>query len=340
MPIKFIGTQKEKEKIMSWTESLSRILYQIPNKPSRVQMEVNNACNLDCVMCPRHELPVELEEMDTTVFKASIDQICKFGIKQVDIGGWGEVTYHKDFVEIIRYATAKGLEISMTTNGLLLKKEKLQVLLDEGVKNLTFSIDSLERRKGDFSGHINSPSIKNLERILSFKAEYELNIKVNTLIQKANKHETLELLDFMSNLGVDMVVLFGPNVARDNEQLRIPYSAEYKLYSYIEEQATSKRWNCIVTTPLGRYRAGLRKYYFQQGSKCPQTWESIYLNRHGQVTPCTLLPDLVIAELDEYDSLEELWTSKKFKDFRRNQEVICNGCDALKFKPHDAGAHQ
>ena len=152
----------------------------------------------------------------------------------------------------------------MTTNGLLLKKERLQVLLDEGVKNLTFSIDSLERRKGDFSGHINSPSIRNLERILSYKSEYDLNIKVNTLLQKSNRHEALELLDYMSDLGVDMVVLFGPNIARDNEELRVPYSTEYKLYSYIEEQAISKRWKCIVIT-LGRYRAGLRKYYFQQG---------------------------------------------------------------------------
>ena len=324
---------------MSWTDSLSRILYQIPERPIRVQMEVNNACNLDCVMCPRHELPIELQEMNIEVFKKSIDKICKFGIEHVDIGGWGEVTYHKDFVDIIRYASSKGLQISMTTNGLLLKKERLQVLLDEGVKNLTFSIDSLEKRKGDFSGHINSPSIRNLKRILEFKSEYNLNIKVNTLLQKANRHEALELLDCMSELGVDMVVLFGPNIVRDSEQLRIPYSAEYKVYSYIEEQAKSKRWQCIVTTPLGRYRAGLRKYYFQQGTKCPQTWESIYLNRHGQVTPCTLLPDLVIAELEEYESLEELWASEKFKDFRRNQEMICDGCDALKFEPHSTGVY-
>ena len=82
---------------------------------------------------------------------------------------------------------------------------------------MTFSIDSLERRKGDFSGHINSPSIKNLERILSFKSRVRLKHKSEYSNPKVNKHETLELLDFMSNLGVDMVVLFGPNVARDNE---------------------------------------------------------------------------------------------------------------------------
>ena len=323
---------------MSWVDSLSRILYQIPQKPTRVQMEVNNACNLDCVMCPRHELPIELKEMDFNLYKASIDKLCKLGLKDVDIGGWGEVTYHRDFVEIIRYASRKGLNISMTSNGLLLKKERLQVLLDEGVKNLTFSIDSLERRKGDFSGHINSPSIRNLKRILDLKSEYKLSIRINTLLQKANRHEALEILDLMSDLGVDMVVLFGPNISRDNESLRVPYNDEYKLYKYIEEQVLSERWKCIVTTPLGRYKAGLRKYYFQQGSKCPQTWESIYLNRRGQVTPCTLLPDLVIAELEECESLEELWTSKKFKDFRRNQEEICKGCDALKFEPHDSGS--
>lgn len=322
---------------MNWVDKMSRILFQVPERPVQVQMEVNNACNLDCVMCPRHDLPIELEEMDFDLFKRSIDALQKLGMKQVDIGGWGEVTYHRNFTEIIRYATSKGLDISMTTNGLLLKKERLEVLLSEGVKQLTFSIDSLERRKGDFSGHINSPSIRNLQNIISYKDTHDLTIRVNTLIQKSNRHEILDLLDHMSEIGVDMVVLFGPNIARDKEDLRVSFEKEWQLYQYIEEQALSKRWQCIVTTPLGRYKSGSRKYYFQHGRKCPQTWESIYLNRHGQVTPCTLLPDMVLAELDQYESLEDLWNNQNFRNFRMNQEVICSGCDALKFEPHCGG---
>lgn len=322
---------------MNWVDKMSRVLFQVPDRPIQAQLEVNNACNLDCAMCPRHDLPIELEEMDLQIFKRTIDNLQRLGLKQIDIGGWGEVTYHKSFPELIRYAARKGLTISMTTNGLLLKKERLEVLLSEGVKALTFSIDSLEKRKGDFSGHINSPSIKNLNEILKLKDKYSLNIRINTLIQKSNHHEILELIDYMSEVGVDMVVLFGPNIARDKEKLRLPYTKEYKLYSYIEEQIISERWNCVVTTPLGRYKTGSRKYYFQQGHKCPQTWESIYINRHGQVTPCTLLPDMLMGELHEHESLESLWNSEKFRNFRLNQESICAGCDALKFEPHLAG---
>ena len=68
----------------------------------------------------------------------------------------------------------------------------------------------------------------------------------------------------MSDLGVDMVVLFGPNIARDNEELRVPYSTEYKLYSYIEEQAISKRWKCIVTTPWADIELGLENIIFSR----------------------------------------------------------------------------
>jgi MoaA/NifB/PqqE/SkfB family radical SAM enzyme len=318
-----------------WVDDLGKILFQVPDIPSQVQLEVNNACNLDCAMCPRHELPIELNEMPFELFCEVIDQLHRLKQTRIDLGGWGELTHHSRFCEIVRYAADKGMEISLTTNGLLLKKERLQTLLDSSVKDITLSIDSLERRKKDFTGHINNPVWKNLEELLSYKDSHNLRIRINTLIQKSNRDEIFEIIDAVDKLGVYMHVLFGPNIARDDAGLRVPYSEERALYKEIEAQRSKGRWQCVVSTPLARYKSGTRKHYFGLGGKCPQTFESFYVNLKGEVTPCTLLPDTVIGKLSEFDTLEALWKSSNFQAFRRDQERICQGCDALKFETHD-----
>jgi len=318
-----------------WVDELGKILFQIPSTPSQVQLEVNNACNLDCAMCPRHELPIELNEMPFELYCDVIDHLDRLNQKRIDLGGWGELTYHSRFCDIVEYASQKDMHISLTTNGLMLKKDKLQVLLDCGVKDITISLDSLEKRKKDFTGHINNPAWKNLQTLLSFKDSHDLRVRINTLIQKSNQHEIIELIDAVDELGIHMHVLFGPNIARDGAGLRIPYQQERELYEMIENYRIRRRWNCVVSTPLARYKSGNRKHHYSMGSKCPQTYASFYINLKGEITPCTLLPDMIMGNLSEFQTLEDLWNCERFQEFRRNQETLCEGCDALKFEKHD-----
>jgi len=317
-----------------WFEKLKRMQMAIPPKPAMVQIELNNACNLDCTMCPRHELPIELQEMDWDTYVQVLNQLDSFGLHRIDLGGWGEITYHKQFNEMIEFACKRGFHVSFTTNGLLLRKEKLQRVLDAGVREITFSLDSLEKRSKGFEGHINNTAWKNLQELLSHREQYKLIIRVNTLVQKSNFHEIIEITDRLDELGVYMHVLFGPNKARDHENLRLDFEQEVQLYSQIEEFRSQDRWKMIVTTPPGRYRKGSRSLNFKLNEHCPQTFESMYINRKGQVTPCTLLPDHHFGHLKDHESLQSLWKGCGFKDFRRNQKSVCDGCDALKFEEH------
>jgi len=319
-----------------WVDELGKILFQTPSRPSYAQLELNNACNLDCAMCPRHELPIKLQEMPLEVFEKVVDQLSRLGQTQIDMGGWGEVTFHSKFADMVAYANSRGMKISLTTNGLLLRGEKMQILLDQGVKDITFSIDSLEKRKKDFTGHINSPAIRNLIELAKYKESHSLNLRINTLVQKSNAHEVLELLDEMDQIGVDMVVLFGPNIARDGANFRLPFDKEQALYDEIDQFKAVGRWKCVVTTPPGRYKKGLRKYHYGLGKYCPQTYQSFYINLQGKITPCTLLPALELGDPKDFESLDELWNSPGFKAFRRDQVEICKGCDALKFEAHCA----
>ncbi|MCJ8347662.1 radical SAM protein [bacterium] len=317
-----------------WLDDLQRILFQIPNTPNMAQLEANNACNLDCTMCPRHELNIDLEEMDFKKYSDTLYQLKKLNILEIDVGGWGEVTYHSRFIDLIKLAKELGFKVYFTSNGLLLNEKKFQEILDLGLDGITLSIDSIEKKTKDFTGHLNAPVWKKLRLFLSLRDSSKTHIKVNTLVQKANVHEVIAISNALNNLKVDMHILFGPNIARDIENLRVPYLEECELYERIEALRDSKHWDMVVSTPLGRYHRDKRRYHFMLGEKCPQTWQNIYVNREGYVTPCTLLPDWHIDKLSNIENIDQLWNHEKYKDFRRNQKEYCNGCDAMKFENH------
>lgn len=318
-----------------WLDDLQRILFQIPNKPNMIQLEANNACNLDCTMCPRHELNIDLDEMNFDLYSDTLHRLNKLNIKEIDIGGWGEITYHSRFFDLIKLAKSLDFKVYFTSNGLLLNEKMFKKLLDIGLDGITLSIDSIEKQTKDFTGHINVPVWKKLRLFLSLRDKSKTHLKVNTLVQKANAHEIIAISNALDKLEVDMHIIFGPNIARDIDNLRVPYQEEYKLYETIESLKENKHWKMIVSTPLGRYHKDKRRYHFMLGERCPQTWQNIYVNRIGYVTPCTLLPDWHIDKLSNIKSIDQLWNHPKYKDFRRNQKHYCNGCDAMKFDKHD-----
>ncbi|MCO4781851.1 MAG: radical SAM protein [Candidatus Cloacimonetes bacterium] len=318
-----------------WLDDLQRILFQVPQAPNMAQLEANNACNLDCTMCPRNELNIQLKEMDFEVYSNTLYKLRDLNINEIDIGGWGEITYHSRFFELIELAKELGFKVYFTSNGLLLNQKKLERLLEIGLDGITFSIDSAEKQTKDFTGHINVPVWKKLRLLLSLRDPKKTHVKVNTLVQKANYHEVIAISNSLDKLKIDMHIIFGPNISRDIENLRVPYDTEYKLYESIEELRESKQWDMIVSTPLGRYHKDKRRYHFMLGERCPQTWQNIYVNRSGYVTPCTLLPDWHIDKLENITNIDQLWNHKRYKDFRRNQKHYCDGCDAMKFEKHD-----
>ena len=44
-------------------ETINRLRYKIPDNPQQVQIEITNRCNMDCPMCQREDLGIELEHM-------------------------------------------------------------------------------------------------------------------------------------------------------------------------------------------------------------------------------------------------------------------------------------
>ncbi|GAI91258.1 unnamed protein product, partial [marine sediment metagenome] len=81
--------------------------------------------------------------MDFDFFKRIIDDASQIGVKTIHLYLHGESLLHPQLVEMISYIKSKNLEFNLTTNGMLLNKEKIELILHSGVSSadhIVFSI--------------------------------------------------------------------------------------------------------------------------------------------------------------------------------------------------------
>lgn len=100
-------------------------------------------CNLRCRYCmPANPGWTAGEQLCTTdELLQLIDQFIDLGVSKVRLTG-GEPLVHRDFDLILKQLSGKGVELAMTTNGLLIDRH-VKVLSKYGLKNINVSLDTL-----------------------------------------------------------------------------------------------------------------------------------------------------------------------------------------------------
>ena len=89
--------------------------------PVGVQFELLPVCNFNCRFCYVRMSKEEVEKsghhiMRFDEWKYFIDECINLGTTRLTFSG-GECTIHPDFIKLYKYAYARGLEMSLITNG-------------------------------------------------------------------------------------------------------------------------------------------------------------------------------------------------------------------------------
>jgi sulfatase maturation enzyme AslB (radical SAM superfamily) len=109
---------------------------------ARVNLEITNACNLDCATCMRNVWDEPIGRMDAALFARVLDGLHSFWPRPlVFFGGYGEPLAHPDVVEMVRQVKALGCTTELITNGILLHPQTAAALLDAGLDTLWASLD-------------------------------------------------------------------------------------------------------------------------------------------------------------------------------------------------------
>ena len=106
--------------------------------PLHIDMGFVNGCNMACTYCygviqNRAGYGTNAKNIFFTPKEKIIDvfkEAKEIGVKSISIIGEGENTLHPDFYEILSFAKKIDMDIGLSTNGIKIDKEKMDIFLD------------------------------------------------------------------------------------------------------------------------------------------------------------------------------------------------------------------
>ena len=161
-----------------------------------VSLEITQRCNLDCTLCYLSESAEAIRDLPLDEVFRRIDGIeAEYGSNtDVQISGGDPTLRDKgELSEIVRYVRAKGLRASLFTNGILLTREWLQKLAQDGLNDVAFHVDVTQQRKG-FATEFELNEVR--KHYIDMARGIDVSVIFNTTIAQENFHELPMLADF------------------------------------------------------------------------------------------------------------------------------------------------
>ncbi len=156
-------------------------------------------CNLRCRYCmPENPDWTPKEELCTTQELLQLmDLFISMGVSKVRLTG-GEPLVRKDFDVILKHLAKKEVELSMTTNGLLIDRH-ISLLKDNGLRKINVSLDTLI--PGRFEMITRRTGFETVMRNIRHLVDEDFRVKVNVVIMRGmNDDELTDFIEWTRNL--------------------------------------------------------------------------------------------------------------------------------------------
>lgn len=169
---------------------------------NNMRISVTQKCNLDCFYC-HHEGEDENGDVNGLMTPTEIEKIAeiasKVGIDKLKITG-GEPLLRDDIIEIVERTAKHMKEVSMTTNGVLLKGSA-EDLKNAGLKRVNVSFDAIDSKT--FKRITNKNAYDRVKKGMMAAINAELNpVKLNMVVLKGINHKDIpDAIEFASEIG-------------------------------------------------------------------------------------------------------------------------------------------
>ncbi|MGN6800308.1 MAG: radical SAM/SPASM domain-containing protein, partial [Ginsengibacter sp.] len=232
----------------------------------------------------------------------------------------GEPYLNKNFLEMVSYASSKGIYTATSTNAHFLTDEIARKTVESGLDRLIISLDGTTqevyeqyRREGDIQKVIEGArNIVKWKRKLKSKTPF---LFFQFLVVRPNEHQIEEVKKLAKEVGVDEVRFKTAQVydyENDPNKL-IPVNEKYSRYK------RNKEGKIIARNKLQNH--------------CSKLWEANVITWDGMVVPCCFDKDAThrLGDLKN-QSFREIWQNENYKRFRkeltksRKNIDICANC--------------
>ena len=97
--------------------------------PIYAELSPSGACNHRCTFCALDYMEYKPRYLDTAILKERLTEMGRLGLRSIMYGGEGEPFLHRDIGDIIVHTKRSGIDVGITTNGVLLTKKLAEQIL-------------------------------------------------------------------------------------------------------------------------------------------------------------------------------------------------------------------
>ena len=289
--------------------------------PVSISFEPTTSCNLRCPECPSglREFTRPTGMLKKDFFTETIDDIHKHLLYLI-FYFQGEPYLNTDFLDMVKYASSKGIYTATSTNAHYLTDDAARKTIESGLDRLIISIDGTTQdvyQQYRIGGNLEKV-LEGARNIVRWKKE--LNSKTpfvffQFLVVKPNEHQVEDIKRLAREIGVDEVRFKTAQVydfENDPNKL-IPETDKYSRYK--------------------KNKDGTHTAKNKLANHCWKLWHANVISWDGLVVPCCFDKDAMhqLGNLKN-ESFKKIWHNSNYKQFRselmtsRKNIDICSNC--------------
>ncbi len=289
--------------------------------PVSISFEPTTSCNLRCPECPsglrQFTRPTGMLQKD--FFRSTIDDIYK-ELLYLIFYFQGEPYLNPDFLEMVKYASSKGIYTATSTNAHYLTDDNAKRTVESGLDRLIISIDGTTQdvyQQYRVGGNMEKV-IEGAKNIVKWKKELKSKtpfVFFQFLVVKPNEHQIEAIKQLAKEVGVD--------------EVRFKTA---QVYDYETDP------NNLIPTidTFSRYKKNTDGTYTPKNKMANRCWKLQHANVitwDGLVVPCCFDKDAMhqLGNLKN-QSFKEIWNNDNYRQFRselmksRKNIDICSNC--------------
>jgi len=152
----------ESHKLMYHVDRLNDWLKNKPIYPIYMEVSPAGSCNHRCVFCGKDFMGYKSRFLDTDIFEQRIKEMGRLGVKSIMYAGEGEPFLHKDIADIIVTTKKSGIDVAITTNGVLFNQD----LAEETLAYITWVKVSINAANNDTYARIHRAKPGDLDKVM------------------------------------------------------------------------------------------------------------------------------------------------------------------------------
>ncbi len=309
--------------------------------PYYVLWDCSRKCNLHCAHCGAVKEKYD-KELTTEQIKGLIDQLARIKLRFFAATG-GEPLLRKDILEVMKYATDKGINTGLATNGFFIDEKKAKEIKEAGILSIQISLDGTENTHNKI--RCNDLSFQNANKAIKLLLEQKIKmVSVATTVTPMNINDLKELKKILIDLGVKTwrICIIMPIGRSERKQLLLDPKQLRELFEFVLSNKEDIKIQIGENLPfLAEYETKIRK----SPLVCPVGFTACCIGVDGNVRGCPEMPDTekfregsVLEKpfidiwrdgFKRYRNREAIKTDKKCVDCK-NREDCFGGCFVMK----------